>query len=221
MLTVNEFPMISTKEQLRALVNEIGFLPFFSSGIAGFSLRDIADPAVWFSDDVDGPWEWKDDVAVYGKLLRGKAVFMTPEWYAILACYRRDGYDYEGMYEDGFLPHSALTIMAELEKESVLSTDLRVRTGMTDKEAGFDKVIELLQMKCFVIPTTFEYTFDTKGRRYGWGLARYTFSDKKYGKLIEEAEAKYTPAEAKELLIAHTMELCPELDRKKAERLIK
>lgn len=221
MLTVNEFPMISTREGLISLVNEIGFLPFFSCGIKGFSLRDIADPAVWFVDDVDGPWEWKGDTDVYGKLFRGKAVFMSAEWYAILACYRRDGYDYEGMYEDGFLPHSAMRIMAELEKESVISTDLKARVGMLEKDSGFDNVMNLLQMKCFVLPTSFEYTYDTKGRRYGWGLARYTFSDKKFGALIEAAEAKYKPLEAKQLLMERVMAICPEITAKQAERLIK
>ena len=221
MLTLNEFPIISTKEQLGALVEEIGFLPFFTSAIPGFSLRDHVDPAVWFTDDTEGPWEWKGEVGAYGKLFRGKAVFMSPEWYAILACYRRDGYDYEGMYEDGFLPHDALPIMAELEKESVISTDLRARVGLNYKDSGFDKIMNLLQMKCFVLPTSFEYSFDTKGRRYGWGLARYTFSDKKYGKLIAEAEAVYKPEEAKELLIERVMAICPEASRKQAERLIK
>ena len=76
-------------------------------------------------------------------------------------------------------------------------------------------------MKCFVIPTSFEYSFDTKGRRYGWGLARYTAADKRYGKLIEEAESRYKPSEAKELLIERVMAICPGTDRKKAERLIK
>ncbi|MBO6061695.1 MAG: hypothetical protein J6P98_06245 [Clostridia bacterium] len=221
MITIHDIPMISTKEQLESAVNALGFLPFFSSGIEGFSLRDMIDRAVWFTDDAEGPWEWKGEVGVYGKLFRGKAVFMSPEWYALLACYRRDGYDYEGMYEDGFLPHEALSIMAELEKGSVLSTDLRARVGLNYKDSGFDKVMNLLQMKCFVLPTSFEYTFDTKGRKYGWGLARYSFSDKKYGALIEAAEAKYAPSEAKELLIKRVMEICPGVDRKKAERLIK
>ncbi len=221
MITLNEFPVISTKEQLAELVDRIGFLPFFSSGIPGFSLRDHVDPSVWFVDDVEGPWEWKGEVGVYGKLFRGKAVFMSPEWYAILACFRRDGYDYEGMYEDGFLPHDALPIMAELEKESVISTDLRARVGLNFKDSGFDKVMNLLQMKCFVLPTSFEYSFDTKGRRYGWGLARYTLSDKRFGALIEDAEAKFKPIEAKELLIERVMAICPGIDRKKAERFVK
>ncbi|MBO4847881.1 MAG: hypothetical protein J5586_01885 [Clostridia bacterium] len=239
MLTVNDFPTVSTREQLASLVAEAGFLPFFSSGIAGFSLRDHIDPAVWFKDGVDGPWEWKADVGVYGKLFRGKAVFMTPEWYGILACYRRDGYDFEGMYEDGLLPHGALPIMSELEKGSapgismesmgglnaprmgVISSDLRARTGMTDKASGFDQIINLLQMKCFVIPTSFEYAVDRRGNPYGWGLARYSLSDDRYGVQIAAAEERYSPKEAKELLTERVMALCPDAARKQAERLIK
>lgn len=234
MLTINDIPTISTREQLAEAVRNIGFLPFFSSGIAGFSLRDHIDPAVWFVDGVSGPWEWKADVGVYGKLLRGKAVFMTPEWYAIFACYRRDGYDLEGMYEDGLVPHGAMVIAEELGRGfapdsigiaptgmGVLSSDLRVRTCMTDKSSGFDAIITQLQMKCFVLPTSFEYAIDRFGRPYGWGLARYELSDARYGKLIEKAEARYSPAEAKELLVKHVMEICPGVTSKQAEKLIK
>ena len=233
----NYLPTVSSKEELKELIDRIGFLPFFRCGINGFSLKDAADPSIWFVDGVEGPWEWKCDAGVYGKLFRGKAVFMTPEWYAILACYRRDGYDAEGMYEDGLLPHEALHIMEELEKGyapgaalagagsfhglGVLSTDLRARTGMTDKASGFDNFINVLQMKCFVLPTSFEYAIDRHGRPYGWGLARYSLSDAKYGRLIEAAEAKYTPAEAKALLIKHVIEICPNATEKQAERLIR
>lgn len=238
-ITVNEFPVISTREELSALIGEIGFLPFFLSGIKGFSLKEHIDPAVWFVEGVDGPWEWKTEVGVYAKLLRGKAVFLTPEWYAIFACYRRDGYDLEGMYEDGLIPHGALPIIEQLQKGhapgasisgdrlfsipemGVLSSDLRARTGMLDKSSDFDGIINLLQMKCFVIPSSFEYAIDRHGRPYGWGLARYSLSDAKYGRLIEEAEAKYSPASAKELIISRILALCPEASRRQAERLVK
>ncbi|MBO4385164.1 MAG: hypothetical protein J5854_07075 [Clostridia bacterium] len=220
-MTVNDIPVISNKEQLRGVISELGFLPFFSSGIEGFSLRDHIDPAVWFVEGVDGPWEWKTDVSVYGKLFRGKAVFMTPEWYAVLACYRRDGYDFEGMYEDGFLPHSALYIMNELEKGSLISSELRTRTGMDGKGSGFDALITTLQMKCFALPTSFEYAIDRHGRPYGWGLARYSSADRFYGKEIAAAEEKYSPNEAKELLITRVTELCPGVTVKQAERLVK
>lgn len=220
-MTLNDLSVISTKEQLCEAVASLGFLPFFPCGIEGFSLREHVDPAVWFVDGVDGPWEWKADVSVYGKLFRGKAVFMTPEWYGILACYRRDGYDFEGMYEDGFLPHASIYIMDELEKGSVVSTELRRRTGLDGKGSGFDSIISTLQMKCFILPSSFEYALDRWGRPYGWGLARYALSDGLYGKYIDWAEEKYSPKEAKELLINHVLEICPSASRKQAERLIK
>ena len=220
-MTIFDIPTISNKEQLRSTVASLGFLPFFPCGIEGFSLREHVDPAVWFVEGVDGPWEWKAEVGVYGKLFRGKAVFMTPEWYGVTACYRRDGYDFEGMYEDGFLPHACLPIMNELEKGSLVSTELRRRTGLDEKGSGFDGLINTLQMKCFVLPSSFEYALDRWGRPYGWGLARYSDADRLYGEYIVKAEAKYTPAEAKELLIARVLELCPNASKKQAERLIR
>lgn len=220
-MTLSEIKTISTKEQLRSAVGALGFLPFFPCGIKGFSLREHIDPAVWFVEGVEGPWEWKADVSVYGKLFRGKAVFITPEWYGILACYRRDGYDFEGMYEDGFLPHASIQIMNELEKGSAVSTELRRRTGMNEKGSGFDGLISTLQMKCFVLPSSFEYALDRRGLPYGWGLARYALSDALYAKEIEKAESLYSPSEAKELLIRRVAEVCPGASRKQAERLIK
>lgn len=220
-MRIQNIPTISTKEQLGSVISELGFLPFFPCGIKGFSLREHADPAVWFVEGVDGPWEWKADVSVYGKLMKNKAVFITPEWYGVLACYRRDGYDYEGMYEDGFLPHASLPIVNELEKGSLISTELRRRTGMDGKGSPFDGLITLLQMKCFVLPTSFEYAIDRHGRPYGWGLARYSLADRFYSGEIAAAEAKYSPAEAKALLIARVMELCPGTTEKQAERLIR
>ena len=220
-MTVNEIPLISTKEELGSVITELGFLPFFPCGIKGFSLRDHIDPAVWFVEGVDGPWEWKTDVSVYGKLFKGKAVFMTPEWYGVLACFRRDGYDFEGMYEDGFLPHDSVLIMNELEKGSLISTELRRRTGMDGKGSPFDGIINTLQMKCFVLPTSFEYAFDRHGRPYGWGLARYSLSDRFYKREIDAAESRYSPAEAKKLLTDRILSICPEATPKQAERLIK
>ncbi|MBO4306378.1 MAG: hypothetical protein J5890_04225 [Clostridia bacterium] len=219
MLTMDRFPVISTKEQLKSLVSDIGFLPFFSCGIPGFCLRDTVDSSVWFVRDVEGPWEWKTDVGIYGKLFRGKAVFMSPEWYGILACYRRDGYDYEGMFEDGLLSRNALSVMESIGNESLISTVLRSRVQM--ESSAFDKAITELQMKCFLLPSGFEYAIDKNGRPYGWGIAKYAPSDYVYGKLIADAESEYTPDTAKEMLIEHVMEVCPGVDIKKAERLIR
>jgi len=222
MLTVESFPMVSNAEQLSELIYKVGFLPFFDCGIPGFSVKAVCDPRHWFAEDVDGPWEWKGSQSfAYAKLLRGKAVFISPEWYGIFACFRRDGYDFEGMYEDGFLPHGTLAIMNALQNGSVLSTDLRARTGLTGKGSGFDSLINLLQMKCFVIPSAFEYAVSKSGKPYGWGLARYALADELYGREIAAAESRYTPEKARELILKHILSLCPNTPVKTAERLLR
>ena len=222
MLTVDKFPMVSDAEQLASLVEEVGFIPFFDCGIEGFSVKAVCDPRHWFAPDADGPWEWKDSTRyAYSKLLRGKAVYITPEWYGVFACYRRDGYDCEGMYEDGLLPHGVIPIMEELKNGPVLSTDLRVRTGLAGKGSGFDQLINLLQMKCFVFPSAFEYAISKQGLPYGWGVARYMLSDMKYANEIEAAESKYSPAEARELIAERIAMICPKAPGKKIESLIR
>ena len=63
-----------------------GLLPFFDSGVPGFSVEDMTPPRYWFAGDVDGPWEWRMEVArrgkvAYGKLFAGKAGFCSREYY--------------------------------------------------------------------------------------------------------------------------------------------
>ena len=222
MLTVDRFPTVSSAAELAGLIEEIGFIPFFDCGIKGFSVKAVCDPRYWFAKDVDGPWEWKTGQSyAYAKLLRGKAVFISPEWYGVFACYRRDGYDYEGMYEDGFLPRGAYDIVRALEGGSMLSTRLREKTGYVGRDSGFDGLVNLLQMKCFILPVAFEYAFTKSGKPYGWGLARYALSDERYGNEIGTAEGRYTPKEARETIAEHIAALCPTEERRKILSLLK
>ncbi|MBR2854731.1 MAG: hypothetical protein IKE81_10435, partial [Clostridia bacterium] len=90
-----------------ARIHEVGFLPLFATEIPGFSVEEHTYAFDWWSDDPDrDPWAWRmeiasrDDIA-YGKFFDRKAGFISMPWFPIFANYRRDGYDYEGMYEDG------------------------------------------------------------------------------------------------------------------------
>lgn len=232
MNTIQKLPVISSAEELIALVEDIGFIPFFDCGIEGFSVEAVTAPGRWFVDGVDGPWEWKSSFVqsgmAYGKLFRKKTVFMNRKWYGILSCYRRDGYDLEGMYEDGLINHSALAIAEALEIGSLVSAELRRVTGYSstrknDQPAGksFDQLITDLQMLSFVTVSAFEQAIDRKGRPFGWGLARYILSDQRFSEEIEAAEARYTSEQAKKLLGERVSELFPNEPFKNIERFIK
>lgn len=90
---------LRSPEDIAALTEEWGFLPFFAGEIPGFSVEECCPPELWFSEDADGPWEWKGPVArsgrcVYGKFFGGRAGFISREWLPDFANYRRDGYDF-------------------------------------------------------------------------------------------------------------------------------
>lgn len=86
------FHSIQSEAELAALVQEVGFLPLFQNEIHGFSVEDHTPAALWFSDEADGPWEWKGPVirsggCVYGKFFHGKAGFISMDWFPDFANY--------------------------------------------------------------------------------------------------------------------------------------
>lgn len=86
---------VNSAETMIGTIREFGIIPFFRSGIPGWSIEELTDPDCWFySSDVLGPWDWKIDVVregdiAYGKFLSNKASFATVEWYRHLMNWRR------------------------------------------------------------------------------------------------------------------------------------
>ena len=130
-------PKLHSAGELEQLVQDWGLLPFFRCGIPGFSVEDCTPARYWFVEGVDGPWEWRMEVArrgvvAYGKLFRKKAGLVSRDWYPDLANYRRDGYDFDARYEEGKAGRREKAIMdALLQNGPMLSRDLK-------RAAGFD-----------------------------------------------------------------------------------
>ena len=61
--------LLRSSDDLITAVEQYGFLPFFRNEISGFSIEELCLPELWFADDADGPWEWKDPAARSGKCL--------------------------------------------------------------------------------------------------------------------------------------------------------
>ena len=131
-------PMIRSAEELAELVEELGFLPFFGNDIPGFSLKDCTPKDMWFVEGVRGPWEWREDIAaggkmVYAKLFRGKAGFVSMKWYPDLVNYRRNGYDFDALYEDGLASRKNKYVMdVMLQLDNVHHALMDINFNMTD-----------------------------------------------------------------------------------------
>lgn len=84
------------------------------------------------------PWEWRIDIAkskrvAYGKFFDKKAGFISLEWLPYFVNYRRDGYDFDSLYEDGKASRRAYKIMDLFqENKMLLSSDIK-------RNAGFGK----------------------------------------------------------------------------------
>ena len=213
--------------ELERVVLEMGFLPFFKNDIPGFSIEEHTPPELWFSDDADGPWEWKGPVirhtgCAYGKLYRGKAGFISPQWYADFANYRRDGYDFDARYDDGLARYQDKTVYDVIEKyDSLLSKELK-RLGGFGKNGrkGFDTIITRLQMQGYVTTVDFEYQQDRYGKIYGWGVARYATPEHHFGREFTDSVYCRTPEESKARIQRHLRDLLPDAAEKQILKIM-
>ena len=89
---------IDSPERMIEVIRKYGIIPFFRSGVPGWSIEEMTAPGCWFTDEEDGgtlgPWDWKIEVVqagdiAYGKFLGGKAAFATVDWYRELMNWRR------------------------------------------------------------------------------------------------------------------------------------
>lgn len=109
-------PQITNAMELEALVQQMGFLPFFACSVPSFSIGEFTPSRHWFVEGVDGPWEWRMEVVrrgmvAYSKLFSRKAGLVSREWYPDLANYRCNGYDFNSHYEEGMAGYREKCIM--------------------------------------------------------------------------------------------------------------
>lgn len=221
-------PRIHNAIELEMLVQEMGFLPLFACSISNFSVEEFTPSRYWFVDGVEGPWEWRMELArrgvvAYGKLFSKKVGLVSREWYPDLANYRRNGYDFDARYEDGLASYRGKRIMDVLLQEGpTLSKDLKRLAGFgTDGLKGFDTAITNLQMQTYVTVHSFEYARDQYGKPYGWGIARYAVAEDVLGTKVTQGAYARSPKESKTRIISHLSLLCPEAFDNDLEKLIR
>ncbi len=208
--------LVCSADDLEALAEERGLLPFFACEFPNISVEDFTPSKYWFAADTDGPWEWRMEVArrgkvAYGKLFSGKAGLVSRTWYPDLANYRRDGYDFDARYEEGLAGYKDKCIMDALLREGPLLTHALKRAAGFGRDGmrGFDTVITRLQMQTYVTIQGFEYRRDKLGRPYGWGVARYAITEDVLGPEVTRAAYGRDPAASQDRLVAHLSTLCP------------
>lgn len=186
----NDPSRLKTVQDVVDYIHQVGFLSLFSVDIPGMSVEEHVPASTWWTDDPKtDPWCWRMQIAerediAYGKFFERKAGFISKQWFPAFANYRRDGYDYEGFYEDGKMKGGAKRILdtLELDDEAVgfelMSGQIRKKAGV---EKGFDGLLIDLQMQSFLMISRFQQKRNKRGEAYGWHLPSFITPETKWG----------------------------------------
>jgi len=214
-------------EDIYALTDEYGFLPFFKSGITGFSIEENTDINLLWGKNTYGPWEWKGPIIregkyAYGKFFCSKAGYISPKMLPHFANYRRDGYDFDSLCDEGLVPQKDMLLYNAVDvRKSVSSVEIRRVLGLDVKPTAYDAILSKLMMQSYLCNSDFVYSADKNGKNYGWGVACYSTLEYMYGEEIVRSAYNVKPEDSFTYMVDFLKSKFPEADEKKIIKLLK
>ena len=194
---------LHTVEDAADLIRRIGFLPLFSNGIPGFSVEERTLASDWWTDDpARDPWAWRQILArrpdvLYGKFFDRRAGFVSAECFPMFVNYRRNGYDFDTLLDEGLAPHRARKLMRLFltdgtpNSAALFSHLLKAQAGFgPGGERNYEGVLTDLQMQTFLVIGDFRQRLNKRGQPYGWHLAVIQTPESKLG--YEAVTAAYS-----------------------------
>lgn len=211
---------IHTVQEAIEYINQVGFLPLFKNDIPGFSLEERTVPQYWWCEDPErDPWKWREIIArsgqvAYGKFFDKKAGFISREWFPYFANYRRDGYDFDALWEDEMASMRQKKIMDLFGEENVdaelYSFEMKERAGFgKEGEKNFEGTVTDLEMKMYLCLRDFCQRKNKRGEDYGWSIAVYSTPEHLWG--YDHVTSAYgeEPEESWKRIVNHMNEIYP------------
>ncbi len=201
--------VVRTYDDLKNAITELGFLPFFKNSVPGFSLEEHVHPDAWYHqrDDRWDVWEWKGPVirelkCAYGKFFEHKAVFVSTAFFPDFANVRRNGYDFDALYDDEKTSRRDKLLFDLVAANAPVQSGELKKLGNYGKNGvkGFDTLITRLQHECYVLISDFVYNLDKTGRPYGWGVGVYDTPERFLGEAFTSKVYAREPEESRELV---------------------
>lgn len=229
---------IRTWQELVNWINEIGFLPLFGNEVTGFSAEEHTSSKYWWTGNRrEDPWEWREIIAAsgkvaYGKFFGNKAGFISLEWLPYFANCRRNGYDFDSRYQDGFATRREKKIMdffiGEDEDGDAVFKDVRILSTDLKKAAEFGKggdknfpgVITGLQMQTYLVILDFQRRRNKRGEEYGMPVSIMLPPEKIWGYDAVTSAYSESPKASWDRIFTHVREMYPVAEEKDIIRLI-
>ena len=230
-MTFSDDFMIGSMQALIDAIDEMGFVPFFTNEIKGFSVEEHIAPGCWYGDGDNGfwpAWEWKGPViqrmkCAYGKFLKGKAMYISPRCFPDFPNYRRDGYDFDARYDDGLASFQDKELFELLDANAPIMSKQLKQLGNYGKNGrkGFDTIITRLQKQGYVVISDFRYSTDGFGNTYGWGVAEYSTPERLLGRKFSDAVYQRSPEESYARVLRQLKRILPDAEQSWIEKILR
>ena len=224
---------LRSPESAAELVRRIGFLPLFSNGLPGFSLEERTWAGDWWTDDpARDPWAWRQALArepdlLYGKFFDRRAGFISADWFPYFANYRRNGYDFDTLVDEGLAPHRAIKLMQPFLKDG-MPNDAALHSFALKAQAGFGKggeknfegVLTELEAQTFLVIGDFRQRLNKLGSPYGWHIAVIQTPESKLGYGRVTAAYGESPEQSAARIRERLLDLFPEAKPEQLRRIL-
>ncbi len=197
-----------TAEQATDYIVAHGMVPFFTGDVSGLSIEENTYRDDWWCEDpMRDPWEWRKALAnegrvVYGKFFGGKAGFMDIDLFPLLCAYRRDGYDFETLYELGRVSQRERAVMDAVGWDVRHNAEIRKRAGFGKTGyKGYENITVRLQDKTYLVIRKFQQRLNKQGQPYGWSVAHLARPEACFGEDFIKSEYALSREQAKERLM--------------------
>lgn len=210
---------IHTVQELISFIEKVGFLPLFKNEIPGFSVEERTVPQDWWSDRPENdPWMWREIIArsgqvAYGKFFDKKAGFISREWLPYFVNYRRNGYDFDALWDDEKASRKQKKIMDLFEGKDteLFSFEVRQKAGFgKGGESNFEGSITSLLMQTYLCIKDFRKKRSRKGRKYGMAVAVYSRPESVWGYDFVRSAYKEDPLDSGRRIVGRLLEYFPE-----------
>ena len=216
-------------DELLDYIDELGFLPLFKNDVPGFSVEERTVPYYWWSgNEKRDPWEWRTQAAAshrvaYGKFFAKKAGFISLKWLPYFANWRRNGYDFDSLCDDGLASYRKQKIMnLFLDEQALFSFQAKRMAGFgKDGDKNFDGIVTELQMQMYLVINEFRRRRNKAGDEYGWSIAVLSTPESIWGYDVLSSSYGESPEESKERIYKHLKELCPIATEKQIDSILK
>ncbi len=227
----NSFERIHSAEEAITYIKKTGFLPLFKNDIPGFSLEERTFSGDWWSGDAQrDPWEWRKIMAgsgemAYGKFFDKRAGFISRDWFPYFANYRRDGYDFDALWDDekaSMRQKKIMDLFAEENKDTErFSFEVKQNAGFgKGGEKNFEGTMADLEMRMYLCISDFRQRKNKRGENYGWSIAVYSTPEHLWGYDYVTSAYQEEPSESWDRIVGWMKALYPKETETQIHRMV-